>query len=130
MDALLEAWEEVEGRCEKDTGEVPAHVQRILAPASGKHTVVEIRGGGRDGEAVTLSDPVTLIGRSRLRCALPLNDTQVSRVHLKVVREEGEAYAFDMGSHNGTFVGSQQVRAVRLTEGLEVRIGGCVLRFL
>ncbi|MHC4600053.1 MAG: protein kinase domain-containing protein, partial [Planctomycetota bacterium] len=30
MEALLEAWEDVAERCSKDSGEVPAHVQRIL----------------------------------------------------------------------------------------------------
>ncbi|MHC5038575.1 MAG: protein kinase domain-containing protein, partial [Planctomycetota bacterium] len=130
MEELLKCWDDIENACKTPEDPVPESVRNLILPPKPRHDVLEIRGGDRDGEAVTLIEPITLIGRSHLRCNLPIDDPQISRVHIKIVREEGEAFVFDMGSHNGTFVGNQQVKAVRLTEGMEIRIGGTQLRYL
>lgn len=130
LDDLLEDWETLETACADEPEETPEAVRDLLAPPGSKRDAVEIRTEGAEARTELLLHPVTLVGRSRSRCALCLDDVEVSRVHLKIVREEGEIYAFDMGSHNGTFVAGQEVRAVKLLEGMEIRIGNTLLRVL
>jgi len=130
MEDLMQAWDRLVEGYAGEGGEVHETVQRVLSPVPARHAVLEITGEEHSVRTVTLDESVTLIGRSGARCNLPVDDPQISRIHLKIVREEGEAYAFDMGSHNGTFVGHQQVKAVRLSEGMEIRIGNTALRYL
>jgi serine/threonine protein kinase len=130
MEALLEAWSELEARCTSHGRKVPERIQRALSPPPAHDDVLEVAPPGGTVQAVTLSDAVTLIGRSRSRSTVAVEDPQVSRVHLKIVREDADAYAFDMGSNNGTFVGNQQVKAVRLSPGMEIRIGNTSVRYL
>ncbi|GEM_PF-2757854 len=130
MRELLDDWTRLEEETDRKNETIPDAVRKALSPPPSRRDVVEIRGGGRDGEIVPLSEPVTLLGRSAQRCDILLGDPEVSRVHLKIIRDEGEVYAFDMGSQNGIQVGNQTVRSIRLTEGMEIRIGDTILRYL
>ncbi|MCU0723077.1 MAG: FHA domain-containing protein [Planctomycetes bacterium] len=130
MDEALAEWKALEASLQGQKETVPEAVRRAVTPPPPRRDVIEVVAPQGDRRTVVLQEPVTLVGRSRERCEIPLEDTETSRIHLKIVREDGEAYAFDMGSHNGTFVAGQAVKAVKLAEGMEVRVGNTVLRYL
>jgi hypothetical protein len=130
MVEALEDWRRIEASVQGQKESVPEAVLRAVSPPPVRHDVVEVISPQGDRRTVHLSEPVTLVGRSREKCAIALDDTETSRIHLKLVREDGEVYAFDMGSHNGTFVAGQVVKAVKLAEGMEIRVGNTVLRYL
>ncbi len=59
-----------------------------------------------------------------------LLDKNVSRLHLLLVRENDSAFAVDLCSTNGTHVGGERVRRVKLSPGTELRIGtGVMMRW-
>jgi pSer/pThr/pTyr-binding forkhead associated (FHA) protein len=68
-----------------------------------------------------------LVGRYE-RCATSLirdgGHDRVSRVHLLVIELDGALYALDTASTNGTLLGDQEVRLVRLQHGLRLGLGG------
>jgi serine/threonine protein kinase len=130
MGEALEAWKGVEASVHGRESSVPEAVLRAVSAPPDRHDVLEVIGTQGDRRVFSLDEPITLVGRSREACRIVLDDTEISRVHVKIVREDGEAYAFDMGSHNGTFVGGQPTRAVKLAEGMEIRVGNTLLRYL
>lgn len=86
----------------------------------------------KEGEPATPvevgAEPLT-IGRDA-RQALPLADTEVSRLHARVSLVSGEAVVEDLGSTNGTFLDGQRVREpVKLKEGGVLRIGSHLLKY-
>lgn len=54
-----------------------------------------------------------------------LNDSEVSRRHIGVLQLSGEAYLYDLGSMNGTWLNGMRLdsKPVRLESGDEVRLG-------
>ncbi|MBI1945903.1 MAG: FHA domain-containing protein [Deltaproteobacteria bacterium] len=81
------------------------------------------------GRSWELSAGTFVIGRND-NSDLPLTvEPGVSKVHCKIVAE-GEHYLLvDCESRNGTIVNGAPVQRVKLRDGDEVRICGCVLRF-
>jgi len=67
-----------------------------------------------------------LVGRY-LRCATSIigdgSQATVSRVHLLVILLDGALYAVDTASSNGTFVGEEPVRIVRLGPDVALTLG-------
>ena len=86
-------------------------------------------GGTLAGRSWELSAGTFVIGRNDT-CDLPLTaEPGVSKVHCKLVAE-GEHYLLvDCESRNGTIVNGAPVQRVKLRDGDEIRICGCVLRF-
>jgi DNA-binding winged helix-turn-helix (wHTH) protein len=69
-----------------------------------------------------------ILGR-RDENVLELPSSTVSRRHARITIDE-HAFIEDLGSKNGTFVGSRRVtRAVKLSEGDSVRFGSLTFRF-
>ncbi len=69
-----------------------------------------------------------IVGRQQT-CGVQIEDTRVSREHLKIYPEAGRWWAEDMGSRNGTFVDGQPIHNIPL-EGdttLELGLGGPVV---
>lgn len=54
---------------------------------------------------------------------LALMDANVSRMHMLLVREHAETFAIDLCSMNGTWIGRERVRRVRLSPGMQLRLG-------
>ncbi|OGQ11241.1 MAG: hypothetical protein A2138_22625 [Deltaproteobacteria bacterium RBG_16_71_12] len=81
------------------------------------------------GRSWELSAGTFVIGRND-SSDLPLTvEPGVSKTHCKIVAE-GEHYLLvDCESRNGTIVNGSPVQRVRLHDGDEIRICGCVLRF-
>ena len=71
-------------------------------------------GGGNEGEEFQPKLPATL-GRSRT-ATIPLPHPLVSREHCKLIERDQKLYVRDLGSTNGTFVGSEKVDADTVLE--------------
>ena len=66
------------------------------------------------------------IGKVKNRVDLPLNDNSVSRIHARILMQNGRAYLQDCHSTNGTFINGIQLEAeeqVLLEKEDEIRIG-------
>lgn len=83
-----------------------------------------------DGRAVPLTADRVVIGRSR-ECDIRVDDGNVSRRHVEVVREEPSDWlVVDLGSTNGTEVNGRKVqRRTALEDGDRITIGSTELVF-
>ena len=95
---------------------------RLVVAGSSPGTGVEA------GSTYELQTPVTLLGRGT-DCDLRLVDPGVSRHHAELRVEDDEVVLVDLGSTNGTFVNSEPVRRVALTDGTRVTLGRTTLVF-
>ena len=74
----------------------------------------------------SLEDAVLTIGKKKEGVDLVLQDASVSRIHARIIKEEGRFYLEDLNSTNGTFrngVRMQPYERKRLDEGDEIRCG-------
>ena len=79
------------------------------------------------GQAVELGSEPLLIGRGT-DAAIRLDDDYVSTRHARVATNGEEWFVEDLGSTNGTYVGSQRVTTpTPVTVGTPIRIGKTVL---
>lgn len=111
VDALDETTILVDAREEKtDMGQILLH----MFDASGDRQI-------------QVSPRPTVIGRGLTGVDVPVVDREISRKHVRVYELEGNVYAEDMGSTNGTFVNDIKLQAGKrwpLTDGDHLRIGG------
>jgi pSer/pThr/pTyr-binding forkhead associated (FHA) protein len=83
--------------------------------------------GPLTGTSLRLRESGTLIGRNP-ECALVLDDDFASGRHARIFEREGSWYVEDLGSTNGTFLGSQRLTApVAVEAGTVLRIGKTVV---
>ena len=61
------------------------------------------------GPTITLTQPITVVGRSGKLCDLVLDHTSISKQHCMLVKTDGLVYLRDLGSTNGTRVNGQRV---------------------
>jgi pSer/pThr/pTyr-binding forkhead associated (FHA) protein len=81
-----------------------------------------------NGDRVSLGeDPVT-IGRLA-ECDIPLADSNVSRRHAEVRRQDDHFVIVDLGSTNGTRINGAGVKERALNDGDEITIGSTTLVF-
>jgi hypothetical protein len=96
-------------------------------PRRGDPSQVVIVDGGNTGEAVALADAPLLIGRGT-DAAIRLDDDYVSTRHARIVASGDQWFVEDLGSTNGTYVGSRRItQPTALGLGSQVRIGKTVL---
>jgi len=76
----------------------------------------------------SLDRPVVVIGRDD-DCDIVLQHFTVSRIHVKVTREEGEFRIEDLGSTNGTEVNTTHVDETALANGDVLGVGEFSLTF-
>jgi DNA-binding NtrC family response regulator/pSer/pThr/pTyr-binding forkhead associated (FHA) protein len=70
-----------------------------------------------------------IIGRSP-SCTIALEDAKVSRRHVRLVLEDGEARAMDLGSRNGTLVNGEKLEGeVVLLPGDRLQVGDSTVLF-
>ena len=81
--------------------------------------LVEI--GGQQRRIVVHKSPFT-VGRSQ-DCDVVIPDFRVSRVHARLVSEDGEHFIVDAGSRHGTFVNGQRCERLRLKNKDAVTLG-------
>ncbi|HUW03301.1 MAG TPA: adenylate/guanylate cyclase domain-containing protein [Acidimicrobiales bacterium] len=87
--------------------------------------VIVVKQEGRRPLFIQVRDPID-IGRE---CdGIIIADPKASRLHARLTPEGDEVLVEDLGSTNGTFVGSQKVTSARLEGDAIVRIGNSVLQ--
>lgn len=72
------------------------------------------------------------IGKRKGEVDLVLQDSSVSRLHARIINEEGDIYLEDLNSTNGTFQNGQRMNPYekkRLEEGDEIKFGKVVFIF-
>lgn len=83
--------------------------------------------GPNQGASAPLGDAPILIGRGT-DAAIRLDDDYVSTRHARVATNGEQWFVEDLGSTNGTYVGSQRVTApTPVSPGTSIRIGKTVL---
>ena len=88
-----------------------------------------IVGGGTEGDEFRPNLPA-ILGRSR-EATLPLPHPLVSRQHCELLAKDDSLFVRDLGSTNGTFVGSERVDGEMLIEhGQLLTIGTVTFRAL
>jgi pSer/pThr/pTyr-binding forkhead associated (FHA) protein len=92
-------------------------------------TLVIRSGGGRSGEAFTVSGERMTIGRSP-EAEVFLDDVTVSRNHALLVQRRDGLYIDDLGSLNGTYVNRRRIESHRLQNGDELQVGKYKLTYL
>lgn len=77
-----------------------------------------------DGPRITLTKPITVVGRSSRLCDLAVDHSSVSKLHCILVKTDGLIYMRDLGSTNGTRVNGQRVIRGALLPGDEISFSG------
>lgn len=91
--------------------------------------LVAIEGIGR-GKCVEIGAVPLTIGRSDAQTFVFATDSEVSRLHARVSLVNGQIVAEDMGSTNGTFLGTVRLtRPTTLKEGDVLRVGRQLLKY-
>jgi pSer/pThr/pTyr-binding forkhead associated (FHA) protein len=86
-----------------------------------------VTAGPLAGTKITLGDQPILIGRAD-DSTLVLTDDFASSRHARLTNRGGQWYVEDLGSTNGTFLGSQRLTApVAVESGTALRIGKTVI---
>ena len=102
----------------EDKPELPQQPHRLLTP-EGKLLV-------------SLDQPSLSIGKKKEEVDLVLKDASVSRIHARIITEEGNAYLEDLNSTNGTFQNGLRMQPYekrKLEEGDEIKFGKVVFIF-
>ena len=83
--------------------------------------------GANSGETISLDSAPLLIGRGN-DAAIRLDDDYVSTRHARIALSGDQWYVEDLGSTNGTYVGSSRItQPTAITLGTRIRIGKTVL---
>jgi pSer/pThr/pTyr-binding forkhead associated (FHA) protein len=90
------------------------------------HSLV-VTQGVLTGTSLPLREAGTIIGRNP-ECALILDDDFASGRHARIFYRDGAWFVEDLGSTNGTFVGTERLTGpVRVEAGSTLRIGKTVI---
>ena len=100
---------------------------RTPSPRRGQPTRVEVVQGVNTGVTADLAQAPVLIGRGT-DAAIRLDDDYVSTRHARIVTSGGQWFVEDLGSTNGTYLGSQRItQPVPIGLGSQVRIGKTIV---
>lgn len=80
------------------------------------------------GAPITLTKPITVVGRSSRLCDLAVDHNGVSKLHCILVKTDGLIYMRDLGSTNGTRVNGQRVLRGALLPGDQISFSGAAYR--
>jgi pSer/pThr/pTyr-binding forkhead associated (FHA) protein len=93
----------------------------------GAPTHVYIAEGANAGESISLDEAPLLIGRGS-DAQIRLDDDYVSTRHARIAASGDQWFVEDLGSTNGTYIGSQRLtQPATLQLGSHVRIGKTIL---
>jgi pSer/pThr/pTyr-binding forkhead associated (FHA) protein len=100
--------------------------QNAEPPAGGATELVQWYGmllctsGSLEGQRFIVEEDGFYIGRDPSLSAVVINDTRISKRHVRIVPRDGRVHAIDQGSTNGTFLGAakdQRITDVQLKRG-------------
>lgn len=101
----------------------PAKQPKPTKRRRGAPTQLVISEGTNAGISVPLEDQPILLGRGA-DATIRLDDDYVSTRHARFVPNGENWYVEDLGSTNGTYIGSQRITApMVVTIGVQVRVG-------
>jgi pSer/pThr/pTyr-binding forkhead associated (FHA) protein len=104
-----------------------ARKARPAKPPRGTPSRVVIVDGPSAGQSVALDDLPLLVGRGP-DAAIRLDDDYVSTRHARIGSSDGTFYVEDLGSTNGTYIGSQRLTsATAIQLGTQFRVGKTTL---
>jgi pSer/pThr/pTyr-binding forkhead associated (FHA) protein len=104
----------------------PAKSKSRKAPR-GVPTKLQVVSGPNAGQSVPLSDKPILLGRGT-DAAIRLDDDYVSTRHARFATNGEQWFVEDLGSTNGTYLGSQRVTSpVPIGLGIAVRLGKTIV---
>lgn len=89
---------------------------------------VTVGGGGRQPRTYELNKASMTVGREA-GCDIHIDNAAVSKKHCEFVNQNGTFLIRDLGSSNGTFIGTEKVTEHPLKDGEEVVIGSYSLKF-
>ena len=93
----------------------------------GNPTTLQVLSGANQGQSVPLGEGPILLGRGT-DAAIRLDDDYVSTRHARFATNGEQWFVEDLGSTNGTYIGSQRVTTpVPVGLGIQVRIGKTVV---
>ncbi len=100
---------------------------KATRPRRGDPTNVSILEGANRGEIISLEQAPLLIGRGT-DAAIRLDDDYVSTRHARIARSDTQWYVEDLGSTNGTYVGTSRItQPTAISLGTQIRIGKTIL---
>lgn len=96
-------------------------------PARGNPTKLQIVSGPNAGQSVPLGDKPILLGRGT-DAAIRLDDDYVSTRHARFATNGEQWFVEDLGSTNGTYLGSQRLTSpTPIGIGIAVRLGKTIV---
>ena len=101
---------------------------RLLALPQHKEISLRVLEGNEAGTVFSVAKPRITIGRSN--ADITIDDRAVSRLHCALEISEDSVLLRDLGSTNGTIVGSQLVETATLTSGSTFRVGTHIFQLL
>lgn len=104
----------------------PAKTKPRKAPR-GNPTKLQVVDGPNAGQSVPLSDGPILLGRGT-DAAIRLDDDYVSTRHARFATNGEQWFVEDLGSTNGTYLGSQRITTpIPIGLGIQVRLGKTIV---
>jgi hypothetical protein len=101
--------------------------QKQRKPARGVPTKLQIVGGPNSGQSVPLGEDPILLGRGT-DATIRLDDDYVSTRHARFASNGEQWFVEDLGSTNGTYLGSQRITSpVAVGLGIQVRLGKTIV---
>lgn len=113
----------------RSPGAAPGRKGRTKPPARrrGSPTHLIVVEGDNVGARAELDDAPLLIGRGT-DAAIRLDDDYVSTRHARVAHSGSDWFVEDLGSTNGTYVGSSRItQATSIGLGVQIRVGKTIL---
>ena len=105
----------------------PAAKSKGRRPVRGTPTKLQVVSGPNAGQSVPLGDKPILLGRGT-DAAIRLDDDYVSTRHARFATNGEQWFVEDLGSTNGTYLGSQRLTSpTPIGIGIEVRLGKTIV---
>ena len=90
-------------------------------------------GGPLEGQRFVVEQEGIYIGRDATMAQVVINDSRISKRHVRIVPRAGGVWAIDQGSTNGTFIGDpkpQRITEVQLKRGDSIVLADNAATFL
>ncbi|MCW2798941.1 MAG: hypothetical protein JWQ70_413 [Aeromicrobium sp.] len=105
----------------------PKPAAKSRKPSRGVPTKLQVIDGPNMGQSVPLGDAPILLGRGT-DAAIRLDDDYVSTRHARFATNGEQWFVEDLGSTNGTYLGSQRITSpIPIGIGIPVRLGKTIV---